>query len=90
MARRFNEFHEMRKIMVKNWPGVFVPSIPDKNLFNSAQDDLVKKRMRYLNDFLYQVKRIDFLYYSEEFQALIRSKEYDLSKTFESWGEKNT
>jgi sorting nexin-1/2/sorting nexin-4 len=71
----------MRVALVKRFPGCFVPSIPDKSI--SIVDDLVaSKRQRYLKDFVRKVTRLPHLYNSEEFQALLRSKEKDLSSTF--------
>lgn len=41
--------------------------------------------MRYLDDFLRRIVKLPHLYNSEEFQALLRSTEKDLSGTFEKW-----
>ena len=72
--RRFNEFHEMRLAMTKRWPGCFIPSIPNKNFLKKNDVDYIVKRERFLNDFIKKMAHLPHLYYSEEFQALIRSK----------------
>jgi sorting nexin-1/2/sorting nexin-4 len=73
VCRRFNEFYKLRVAMVKRFPGCFVPSIPDKTI-TMNDEELIRKRRRYLGDFLRQMCRLPHLYWSEEFQALLRSK----------------
>jgi sorting nexin-1/2/sorting nexin-4 len=87
--RRFNEFYKMRVAITKRFPGCFVPSIPDKTL-TLKDDELVRKRQRYLNDFVRKMTKLPHLYGSEEFQALLRSTEKDLSATFEKWPNPTT
>ena len=64
IARRFNEFYEMRVAMVTRWPGCFVPSIPAKNALNKNDVSIIKKRTRYLNDFVKKMAKLPHLYYS--------------------------
>lgn len=82
--RRFNEFYKMRVALVKRFPGCFIPSIPEKSI-SLIDDEVANKRMRYLDDFLKRIVKLPHLYNSEEFQALLRSAEKDLSNTFEKW-----
>lgn len=79
--RRFNEFYKMRVALVKRFPGCFIPSIPDKAI-SIVDDQIANKRQRYLRDFIRKMTNLPHLYHSEEFQALLRSKEKDLSSTF--------
>ena len=74
----------MRAVMVKSWPGVLIPSLPSKSVMKH-EEEVNKKRERYLNDFLKKVAIRDYLYYSDEFQALLRSQESNLSDTFGKW-----
>lgn len=74
----------MRVALVKRFPGCFIPSIPDKAI-SIVDDQIVNKRQRYLRDFIRKMTNLPHLYQSEEFQALLRSKEKDLSSTFEKW-----
>jgi hypothetical protein len=71
--------------MVKAWPGCLIPSLPSKNLLMKNEEEINKKRERYLNDFLKKMALRDYLYYSEEFQALLRSVEANLTDTFGKW-----
>ena len=67
--------------MVKRFPGCFIPSIPEKAI-SIVDDQILFKRQRFLNDFVRKMSKLPHLYYSEEFQALLRSQEKDLSSTF--------
>lgn len=76
--RRFNEFFELREAMKQRWPGCFIPAVPDKNVMKN-DETLVLTRERLLNDFVKKMAKLPNLYYGEEFQALIRSKDMDIS-----------
>lgn len=82
--RRFNEFYKMRVALVKRFPGCFIPSIPEKAI-SIVDDQIINKRQRYLSYFIRKMSKLSHLYNSEEFQALLRSEEKDLSSTFEKW-----
>lgn len=84
IERRFNEFYEMRAALVKRWPGCFIPSVPSKTLMKN-DDEQVRKRLRYLNDFIRKIIQLPHLYNSQEFQLLIRSKDADISKVYQQW-----
>jgi sorting nexin-1/2 len=87
--RRFNEFYKMRAALTKRFPGCFIPSIPVKSI-SIVDDEIANKRQRYLNDFVRKMSKLPHLYNSEEFQALLRSTEKDLSATFEKWPNPTT
>ena len=71
--------------MMKRWPGCFVPSIPPRNALKKNDPDIIVERERYLNDFLKKMAHLPYLYYGEEFQALLRSKSADITEMFEKW-----
>jgi hypothetical protein len=60
--------------MKKTWPGCLIPILPSKKLITKNEEDINLKRSRYLNDFLKKVSSRSYLYYCEEFQALLRSQ----------------
>jgi sorting nexin-1/2 len=31
-VRRFREFYALRNVLVSRWPGIYIPSIPEKQL----------------------------------------------------------
>ncbi len=71
--------------MVARWPGCFIPSIPAKNAFQKNDASTIIKRTRYLNEFVKKIAKLHHLYYSEEFQTLLRSEEPDVSEVFAKW-----
>jgi hypothetical protein len=60
--------------MKQRWPGCYIPAVPDKN-----DEQIVLNRERFLNDFVKKMAKLPNLYYAEEFQTLIRSKDLDIS-----------
>ena len=36
VKRRFKEFFALSSALRQNWPGVYIPSMPDKKLFNTT------------------------------------------------------
>jgi hypothetical protein len=59
--------------MVKVWPGCLIPSLPSKNPIMKNEEEMTRKRERYLDDFLKKMAQREYLYYSDEFQTFLRS-----------------
>lgn len=49
--------------MVNRWPGCFIPSVPAKSIMGKNDDDIVKKRLRYLNEFVKKMAKLPHLFY---------------------------
>lgn len=52
VKRRFTDFHTLRKIIQKRFPGVPVPLIPPKQTFGNKDQMFLLDRMFYLQRFL--------------------------------------
>lgn len=65
--------------MKQRWPGCFIPAVPDKNAIAKNDEQVILNRERFLNDFVRKIAKLPYLYYAEEFQTLIRSKDQDIS-----------
>jgi hypothetical protein len=65
--------------MKQRWPGCFIPAVPDKNALGKNDEQIILNRERFLNDFVRKIAKLPYLYYGEEFQTLVRSKEVDIS-----------
>jgi hypothetical protein len=50
--RRYNEFFLIRKYLVKNWPGIYVPAVPDKKAFGNLEMAYILERRYFLERFL--------------------------------------
>ena len=47
MSRKFDEFYEIRNIMVIRWPGCFIPSLPGKKTIVIISIKLISKKLFY-------------------------------------------
>lgn len=73
-ARRFKEFNAFRTVMLQRWPGIYIPSLPEKKFMGSKDDKFVEERRGLLERFLKEVGKIDYLVESKEFKIFARDK----------------
>lgn len=78
--RRYNEFNELRKKLVENWPGFFIPPIPEKKATGNTNPEFVKQRQHMLNHFMVRCGKMQHIFYSEEMQMFLRYTGGDLVK----------
>ena len=52
VARRYNQFLWLREILIKQYPGVFVPPVPKKVTFKNMQDERIEERRVDMERFL--------------------------------------
>ena len=55
VERRYKDFIGYREILLKNWPGFFIPPIPPKTFFESKEEGFVNMRMKYLQQFFNRI-----------------------------------
>ena len=80
--RRFSDFATLRKVLVKRWPGVYVPPIPEKKAVGNMDAKFIEERRSLLEKFCVKVAELPHLFYSDEFKLFIRSVNVDLEKVF--------
>ena len=51
LYRRYSEFAEYRKLLRKNWPGVFIPFLPPKKTYGNLDDTFIIMRRKFLQYF---------------------------------------
>lgn len=61
--------------MVKNWPGCYVPPLPRKKVIGNSESMFVESRRQGLSEFCVEISLLKNLWYSREFQILVRGKE---------------
>mmetsp|Transcript_78684 Transcript_78684/g.109002 ORF Transcript_78684/g.109002 Transcript_78684/m.109002 type:complete len:104 (+) Transcript_78684:402-713(+) len=49
--RRYNHFSQIRTVLVNNWPGVYVPGIPGKQLVGNKDVKFILERRYFLERF---------------------------------------
>ena len=81
VKRRYNEFNELRKKLVENWPGFFIPPIPEKKATGNTNPEFVKQRQHMLNHFMVRCARMQHIFYSDEMQMFLRFNGSDLGKS---------
>lgn len=70
--RRFKEFEAVYKKLKMNYPGIFVPSIPDKTIKNKGED-VIQERTMFLDYFLKKCSKVEHVFYSDELQLFLHS-----------------
>lgn len=87
--RTFKDFLEIRKILLKRWPGCYVPPLPSEKIIGNLNQENVEERSKYIEEFCRKLSTIKYLYYSKEFQLFLRAAKNnsDLEKIFKSLGE---
>lgn len=73
VRRRYKEFNELRAKLVDNWPGFFIPPIPEKKSTGNTNPDFVNQRQHALNHFMSRCGRMPHIFYSQEMQYFVRS-----------------
>jgi hypothetical protein len=81
VKRRYNEFNELRNKLVENWPGYFIPPIPEKKSTGNTNPDFVKQRQHMLNHFMTRCAKMQHIFYSDEMQMFLRFNGSDLVKS---------
>ena len=70
-TRRFTEHMVFRRVLVKMWPGIFIPVLPNKTLIGSSEEEVIRSRSKYLAHFWRALTAYEQIYYSEEVQLFI-------------------
>ena len=87
--RRYREFDTLRQKLKENWPGIFIPSLPEKKATTNA--DITAERQIFLDHFLKKCARLEYIFYSEEVQLFLRStaSSDELIKSINNISKKN-
>ena len=81
VKRRYNEFNELRRKLVENWPGYFIPPIPEKKTTGNTNPEFVKQRQHMLDHFMTRCAKMQHIFYSDEMQMFLRFNGSDLVKS---------
>ena len=41
IVRRFHDFYSLREKLIKRWPGIYIPNIPEKQLIGNMDTELI-------------------------------------------------
>lgn len=70
--RRYKEFYQLRLVLTKNFPGVYIPAIPPKVKIGKMEENVVQERCYLFNRFMKDVSEIPFLWESTEVKMFLR------------------
>ena len=65
--RRYNEFHQLHETLTKRWPDILIPQIPKKKSIGNKDRVYLMERRFYLERFIRNLAKFDFLIESPEF-----------------------
>ena len=54
-------------MIVTNWPGIYIPSVPSKKLVGNKDVNFIIERRYFLERFILQISQIEYLVDSNEF-----------------------
>ena len=59
--------------MVQRWPGVFIPSIPEKQKIGNLKKNFIDERVKLLDQFVKKIAMVKSLYFSDEFRLFLKN-----------------
>ncbi|KAM3140390.1 hypothetical protein pb186bvf_007550 [Paramecium bursaria] len=71
---RFSELYDQRELLIQQWPGQYVPPLPEKLYLGNLENEKIEERIYFLNYFLKDLIQRPILWYSEEFQFFLRKE----------------
>ena len=75
ITRRYKEFYAYYEKLKKRWPGIYIPPISKKQIFNNLDIETLKKRKNQLDVFVKEIYKTHYLFESEE-SKIFFSKDY--------------
>ena len=74
LYRRYSEFTVYRKLLRKNWPGVFIPFLPPKKTYGNLDDTFILMRRKFLQHFCNKICSCPHLASSFETKIFLEPK----------------
>ena len=74
LYRRYSEFAVYRKLLRKNWPGVFIPFLPPKKTYGNLDDTFIIMRRKFLQYFCNKICSVPHLASSFETKIFLEPK----------------
>ena len=80
IIRRFKEFDAFRSKLSENFLGLYIPSLPHKQIIGETNKDVVDMRIEMINRFLFKITNLNYIKNSEELSAFLNSNDEDVEK----------
>lgn len=72
VQRRYKEFLALKEALNQNWPGCYVPAIPEKQFIGDKEDGFIEERRMLLERFVRECAKYEFIIESREFKIFSR------------------
>ena len=72
-TRRFSEFVALREVLIQQWPGCYVPFLPEKTYSRPNDKHAIEERRELLQRFLRELAQFNFIIGSPEFKVFART-----------------
>jgi PX domain len=82
--RRYSDFFALRNKLVENWPGYFIPPIPEKKSTGNLEKEFVEMRQHMLNHFMARCGKMPHIWNSKEMEVFLKTTSGDVAKAIES------
>lgn len=79
VVRRYSDFEWLAKELAKNFPGIIIPPVPDKQAVGRFQDEFVESRRRSLEKFLIRIAIHEDLGDAQAFHTFLNADDAELS-----------
>ena len=73
-TRRYTEYLAFRRKLVELWPGLFIPTLPNKTLIGSSEEEVIRSRVKYILHFWRKLSCFDKVYYSDEVKLFMNDE----------------
>jgi len=73
VTRSHDDFIRIRNVLVKRWPGCYIPSVPPKRVMTKVDFMFLEGRRKELEMFTQKITELPHLHYSREYQLFLRS-----------------
>jgi hypothetical protein len=88
LERRYREFDALHNVLLKKWPGIYIPPIPKKQIIKNTDSKTIEKRKNVLDNFLKEVEKQIYIMESEEIKIFLDPDIKDVSNILLSKLEK--
>ena len=79
-TRRYKEFDAFRNKLNDTYLGLYIPSLPHKQMIGETNKEVVDMRIEMINRFLFKITNLNYLKNSDELNAFLNANDDDVEK----------
>jgi sorting nexin-1/2 len=81
ITRKYSDFYALREALVRRWPGLFLPPVPEISYIGVNEKQISKNKQFLVNKFLNKILEKEFLASGEELKIFLTTAENEVEKT---------